>query len=101
MTFNKYETYSIISNLESDTKNQDIAAAEIVKQLSNFLTEKDVKAWLKSTLRINEDTKYLHLANDFELYFSTTLQYYNITVKHEKIIKSYNYIKDKKECIKQ
>ncbi len=94
MTFNKYETYSIISTVEHEVQNQKVIISELIENLNKFLTANEIIAWLKSALQVYDDTQYLYLAKNYELYFSTTSNFYNVTLKYNNVIKSYNFLKN-------
>lgn len=95
MSFNKYDTYSIISNSES-SKKEDISKILIqIEELKDLNTESEVRDWLKTNWNIQENINYFTMSDNITVTLSNSQNYFNLTMQEENKVKTYNYLRER------
>lgn len=97
MTFNKYSVYSAVSATESSGKNDLTKTLRQLEKLKRFNNAEEVKNWLKENWQIENEVSNFNVAKNISITTTTGNKYFNVTVKEEKKIKTYNFTKETKK----
>lgn len=91
MDINSFTIYSVVSTNETKSEEDMIKILALTKKLPEFNQASTVKLWLKENWGINNDVDNLAVSQNVLLSAKTGSKYFNVTVKYENKVDSYNY----------
>lgn len=91
MDINAFTIYSVLSTNEKKSEDDLIKILALTKKLPEFNKADAVKIWLKENWGIRSDVNNLAVSPNVVLSAKTGDKYFNVTIKYENSVKSFNY----------
>lgn len=91
MDLNNFTIYSVLSTNEKKSEEDLIKVLALTKKLPEFNDAETVKLWLKQNWGIKNDIKEFAVSPKVLLSAKTGSKYFNVTVKYENSVQSFNY----------
>lgn len=91
MLFNQYSIYTRLSNANDEDSKQLNKVLAKLETLRTFDAAKDVKEWLYSNWKLKDDIALFAIAPNVYLNTITSEKYFNVTIRFEDKIQSFNY----------